>query len=210
MTDRKPAAERRLMNKAVHYLGRYTASRQRLREVLRRFAVRKLDSHDKEEKARSVAASQADEIAQICHSEFIRAYPKATRAIEVVVDDCVRLGYVDDTAFALSKARSKRRGGRSALAIRRSLQEHAIDADLVDEVLAAADEDTSDGELVAALRHAARRRLGPYATRPGDETTRQRHLASLARAGFSLGIARQVLDLEDVDAAERLVGELHC
>jgi regulatory protein len=183
MTDRKPAAERRLMNKAVHYLGRYTASQQRLREVLRRFAVRKLDSHDKAEVA---------------------------RAIEMVVDDCVRLGYVDDTAFALSKARSKRRGGCSALAIRRSLQEHAIDADLVDEVLAAADEDTSDGELVAALRHAARRRLGPYATRPGDETTRQRHLASLARAGFSLGIARQVLDLEDVDAAERLVGELHC
>ena len=182
MTDRKPAAERRLMNKAVHYLGRYTASRQRLREVLRRFAMRKLDSHDKAE---------------------------VTRAIEVVVDDCARLGYVDDTAFALSKARSKRRGGRSALAIRRSLQEHSIDADLVDEALAAADEDTSDGELVAALRHAARRRLGPYATRPGDETTRQRHLASLARAGFSLGIARQVLDLEDVDAAERLVGELH-
>ena len=30
--ERGPA-ERRLMNKAVHYLGRYTASRQRLREV---------------------------------------------------------------------------------------------------------------------------------------------------------------------------------
>ena len=183
MTDRKPAAERRLMNKAVHYLGRYTASRQRLREVLRRFAFRKLDSHD------------ATEVA---------------RAIDTVVGDCVRLGYVNDTAFALAKARSKRRGGRSALAIRRSLQEHAIDADLVDEALAAADEDTNDGELAAALRHAARRRLGPYATRPGDETTRQRHLASLARAGFSLGIARQVLDLEDVDAAERLAGELRC
>ena len=183
MTDRKPPAERRLMNKAVHYLGRYTASRQRLREVLRRFAARKLESHDQAEVA---------------------------RALETVIDECVRLGYVDDTAFALAKARSKRRGGRSALAIRRSLQEHAIEADLVGEALAAADEDTSDGELAAALRHAARRRLGPYATRPGDETTRQRHLASLARAGFSLGIARQVLDLEDVDAAERLAGELRC
>ena len=39
--ERGPA-ERRLMNKAVHYLGRYTASRQRLREVLGRFADRKL------------------------------------------------------------------------------------------------------------------------------------------------------------------------
>jgi regulatory protein len=182
MTDRKPPAERRLMNKAVHYLGRYTASRQRLREVLRRFAARKLESHDQAEVA---------------------------RALETVIDECVRLGYVDDTAFALAKARIKRRGGRSALAIRRSLQEHAIDGELVDQALAAADENTSDGELVAALRHAARRRLGPYATREGDEATRQRHLASLARAGFTLGIARQVMDLEDAEAAEALVTTLH-
>ncbi len=34
--------ETRLMNKAVHYLGRYSASEQRLREVLSRFATRKL------------------------------------------------------------------------------------------------------------------------------------------------------------------------
>jgi regulatory protein len=181
MTDKKPPAERRLMNKAVHYLGRYTASQQRLREVLRRFAVRKLVSHDGADVA---------------------------RAIDTVVGECVRLGYVDDTAFALTKARSKRRGGRSALAIRRSLQEHAIDPDLVDEALAAADEESTDGELVAALRHAARRRLGPYATRQGDAATRQRHLASLARAGFTLGIARQVMDLEDADSAEQLVAEL--
>lgn len=182
MTDKKPAAERRLMNKAVHYLGRYTASRQRLREVLRRFAARKLDSHDSAE---------------------------VTRAIEAVIEDCVGLGYVDDSAFALAKARSKRRGGRSALAIRRSLQEHAIDPDLVDAALVAADEGSADGELAAALRHAARRRLGPYAGQPGDATTRRRHLASLARAGFTLAIARQVMDLADVDAAEALASVLH-
>ena len=181
MSDERPPAERRLMNKAIHYLGRYTASRQRLREVLRRFATRKLDSHDGAEVA---------------------------RALETVIEDCVRLGYVDDAAFALAKARGKRRGGRSALAIRRSLKEHAIDADLVDDALAAADEDLTDGELAAALRHAERRRIGPYATRPSDDATRQRHLASLARAGFTFGIARQVMDLEDVDAAEKLASAL--
>ncbi len=46
MTKDRPRAEQRLMNKAVHYLGRYSASRQRLREVLQRFAMRKLDSHE--------------------------------------------------------------------------------------------------------------------------------------------------------------------
>ena len=82
MTDSRSPAERRLMNKAVHYLGHYTASQQRLREVLVRFAERKLDAHD------------ADEVAV---------------ARERVISDCVRLGYVDDAAFALSQARSKRR-----------------------------------------------------------------------------------------------------
>ena len=180
-TEERPPAERRLMNKAVHYLGRYTASRQRLREVLKRFALRKLESHDPTE---------------------------VDRALEVVITDCVRLGYVDDTAFALSRARGKRRAGRSALAIRRSLQEHAIDPQLVNEALQAADEDMSDGELAAALRHAARRRIGPYARRDVDDAGRNRHLASFARAGFSLAIARQVMALEDADAAEELAEEL--
>ncbi len=90
MTDSRSPAERRLMNKAVHYLGRYTASQQRLREVLVRFAERKLGAHD------------ADDVAV---------------ARERVIGDCVRLGYVDDAAFALSHARGKRRAGRSGIAI---------------------------------------------------------------------------------------------
>lgn len=177
----RPAAQRRLMNKAVHYLGRYSASQQRLREVLGRFATRKLGHFEAEE---------------------IRD------AIAVVIADCVRLGYVDDAAFAVSQARSKRRGGRSALAIRRSLQQHAIDDELVAEALGRADEDLSDGELAAALRHAERRRLGPFHNGEVDDAKRQRHLASLARAGFSLGIARQIMDLEDRDAAENLAHQL--
>ena len=182
MADDNSPAKRRLMNKAVHYLGRYTASRQRLREVLGRFADRKLDAHD------------ADEVAT---------------AREQVIDDCIRLGYVDDASFALSQARGKRRAGRSGIAIRRALGQHAIDDEIVHAALAEADDGISDGELAAALRHAARRRLGPYArnsvTEPKD---RQRQLASFARAGFSLGLARQVMDLETADDADALADDL--
>ena len=177
----RPRAEQRLMNKAVHYLGRYTSSRQRLREVLQRFARRKLDHFEPAE---------------------------ISRAINAVITDCVRLGYVDDAAFAMTRARSKRRGGRSALAIRRSLAEHQIDDTLVDAALDAADETLADGELAAALRHAVRRRIGPYARVEPDDATRQRHLASLARAGFSLDIARQVMACEDADAADALADSL--
>ena len=146
MADDNSPAKRRLMNKAVHYLGRYTASRQRLREVLGRFADRKLDAHD------------ADEVAT---------------AREQVIDDCIRLGYVDDASFALSQARGKRRAGRSGFAIRRALGQHAIDDEIVHAALAEADEGISDGELAAALRHAARRRLGQGAAAPHDARQRQ-------------------------------------
>ena len=133
-TGDRPRAEQRLMNKAVHYLGRYTSSRQRLREVLQRFARRKLEHFEPAE---------------------------ISRAIDAVIAECLRLGYVDDAAFAMTRARSKRRGGRSALAIKRSLAEHQIDHLLVEAALVAADESLADGELAAALRHAARRRIGP-------------------------------------------------
>ena len=181
MTTDRSRAEQRLMNKAVHYLGRYSASRQRLREVLQRFAMRKLEAHEEAEVA---------------------------RAIDAVLDDCIRLGYVDDAAFALSRARSKRRSGGSALAIRRSLAEHAIGRDLADEALAAADESTSDGELAAALRLAARRRIGPYFTRESDNDTYRKQLASLARAGFSFATAKAVMALGSADEAEELAEAL--
>jgi len=181
MTQDRSRIEQRLMNKAVHYLGRYIASQQRLREVLQRFAMRKLEAFDEAE---------------------------VKRAIEAVVVDCVRLGYVDDAAFAMARARSKRRGGGSALAIRRSLAEHAINQNLVDEALAAADGTTRDGELAAALRLAARRRIGPYFRREQDEDTRRKHLASLARAGFAFATARTVIELDGPEVADALAESL--
>ena len=130
-----------------------------------------------------------------------------SRAINAVITDCVRLGYVDDAARH-DPCPIKTTGRRSALAIRRSLAEHQIDDTLVDAALDAADETLADGELAAALRHAVRRRIGPYARVEPDDATRQRHLASLARAGFSFDIARQVMAAEDADAADALADSL--
>ena len=43
-----------------------------------------------------------------------------------VIEKCQRLGYVDDVAFAASQARSQRRQGKSTMAIRRRLRQHAL------------------------------------------------------------------------------------
>mgnify|MGYP001345678312 CR=1 FL=1 len=81
----KASIETRLMHKAVDYLGRYASSQQRLRDVLGRFAARKLDQHD------------PDEIAA---------------AIDATMTRCQTLGYVNDDTFARSQVRGHRRQGR--------------------------------------------------------------------------------------------------
>ena len=170
----------RLMNKAVHYLGRYSASEQRLREVLSRFATRKLADIDPAEVA---------------------------GAMTRVVKKCQHLGYVDDVAFAASQARSQRRQGKSTMAIRQRLRQHALDDTAIAMALQAADANHQDAELAAAIHFARRRRLGPFFQGVADERTRHRHLGSLARAGFSMTICRAILDTNGIDDLEELEHE---
>ena len=176
----------RLMNKAMDYLGRYATSQHRLREVLGRFASRKLDKHD------------PDEIAA---------------AISATVTRCQMLGYLNDDIFAQNQARSHRQQGRSKLGIRQRLRQHRLDSTIIDAALDAADHCSGNGELLAAFRFARRRRLGPFDRQQyGDEkdcqALQQRHLGSLARAGFTMAVSRKVIGLEDRDAAEMMMDQL--
>ncbi len=168
------------MNKALHYLERYSASEQRLREVLNRFATRKLLDTD----PASVAS-----------------------AMTRVVEKCQRLGYVDDVTFAASQARSQRRQGKSTMAIRHRLRQHALDDAAIARALHNADTDQRDAELAAAIHFLRRRRLGPFFRGVADKKTLHRHMGSLARAGFSMSICRAVLDNDSIDALDKLERE---
>jgi regulatory protein len=165
------------MNKAVHYLGRYSASQQRLREVLGRFAKRKL------------VETPPEDIAN---------------AMNNVVATCVRLGYVDDVQFAALQARSQRRQGKSSLRIKQKLRVHALDSDAITTAIETADGGVSDGELAAAIQFARRRRLGPFFRGDVDDKTAHRHMGSLARAGYSMGICRTIINADDTDQLEKL------
>ena len=170
-----------LMNRAIDYLGRYSASRRRLGEVLGRHATRRLGDVD------------PDDIADV---------------IAQVVEECARYGYIDDAVFARTQARNRRRAGQSQLAIRRGLQLHDIGDDMASAALEDADAWTGDGELAAALRHAKKRRLGPYFTGKPDEDTYIKQLGSLARAGFSFDTATAVMLLDGPSEAEERLDEL--
>lgn len=153
-----------LRRAAMHYLERHAAPAVQLRRVLQRKVERSCRHHGLDP-----AAFQ--------------------EMVEEVVGACVASGLVDDRRFAEARAASLRRKGRSARAVSAGLAVKGVARELVAATVQATEED----EYAAARIAARRKRLGPWSS--GDRTAlRQKHIAALARAGFSPGIARAVVD----------------
>ena len=148
----------------MHYLHRYAASSSQLQRVLERKVERSCRHHGGEPR------------------EFSEMVAEAVAA-------CVRSGLVDDQRFAEARAQTLRRKGRSARAVTAGLAAKGI----AREIVAAALPDSEEDELAAARIAARRKRLGPW-SRTGSEPDRQKQLAALARAGFSMKSARAVID----------------
>ena len=112
--------------------------------------------------------------------------------LEGLAGRLVRLGYVDDRAFAMSKARSltsrgygERRVGQ-ALAIAGIGQEESAEARSLAEAEA----------VQSALRFARRRSIGPFAKTALDPRDRERALAAMVRAGHRFALARAIIELK--------------
>lgn len=153
------------------YLDRYGGPRARVRRTLERRTRRKgLDA----------AAAR----------EMVAAAMARLDALEIM----------DDAAFAASKARALRGRGLSRRAALARLRQSGLDGELATEALAALDADRDDPERDAAERYAQRRRLGPWRPDPDRRAERRdRDVAAMARAGFSVRIAIAVVDGLDAD-----------
>jgi regulatory protein len=164
-------------NAAVHYLGRFSASTKNLRRVLNNRVLRA---------KRRGAEVPAD----------------IDATIDAIIAKLMKLQLVDDGTFANQRTLSLRRRGGSTRQIRGKLKMAGISDEQIDKAVDAADAERGDedgkGELRAALRLAERRRLGPYRLKERKEY-RQRDMAALARAGFSIDVVRKVTDAADVD-----------
>jgi regulatory protein len=149
---------------ALAYLERFSSSAENLRRVLRR----------KVEKRCRLRGEEPDEF-----------YPM----IDEVVAKSLRSDLIDDARYAETRVASLRRRGGSARAIRAKLAVKGVDRETITRAL----EGEEDDEIAAAHALARRRKLGPY--RPGERAPyREKDLASLARAGFSFAVAREVID----------------
>lgn len=153
-----------LQRAAMHYLERYAAPAAQLRRVLTRKVVLSCRHHGQE--------------------------PAAFDAmLDEVVARCVASGLVDDRRFAEARAATLRRKGRSSRSVAASLSAKGVSRDLAAQASGASAEE----ELAAAHRTARRKRLGPW-SRGDRAAARQKDLATMARAGFTMTIARAVID----------------
>ena len=180
---RPPAITDSVLEKsALYYLERYAASSGQLRRVLLRRIKR----------------------AEMLGVDEVLA-EGARRHIETLISRFLASGILDDRRFAETQAQSLQRRGNSRQRIRQRLAAKGVERAFVENALETIEPEGETSELAAACVLARRRRLGPYRTAGTRGDFRRRDLATLARAGFSLAVARQVLAALNPEARERLM-----
>ncbi|GAN68006.1 RecX family transcriptional regulator [Acetobacter orleanensis] len=149
-----PPPDRKILREAaLAHLARFATTRQGLEQVLLRRIARW------ERSALKAGVEQDD----------VRAKAAALRpVVEAVAEEMIRLGAVDDAAFAQARARRLVRSGRSGRAVQAHLAARGVEADVREAALQEVVEGFSpaDVELSSALVLARKRRLGPFAGAP--------------------------------------------
>ena len=152
---RKPLDPDALNRLALHYVGRYATTCAKLATYLRRKVQERGWAED----------SPAD--------------------IDAVVARCAALGYVDDRAFAETRAASLARRGYGMRRIGAVLQFAGIARDIAADVMP--DDAVA---LKAAETYARRKRIGAYGPVISDPKLRQRQFSAMLRAGHSFDLAK--------------------
>ena len=81
------------------------------------------------------------------------------------------------------------------------LRKKGVAADVAESAVDTLSQETAAPDRIAAVRHARRRRLGPFRASDRPEY-RERDLAAMARAGFDYQTARLVIDASDPEEME--------
>lgn len=116
------------------------------------------------------------------------AAPPDTQAI---ADRLAGIGYIDDAAFALAKARALTGRGFGARRVGQALYAAGIGDEDGTEARALAQEE----RVEAAVRMARRKRYGPFADQVLDPIQREKAIAAMVRAGHGFGLSRALVDL---------------
>lgn len=153
----KPLNPAKLRDLALHYVGRYATSRAKLATYL----TRKI-----RERGWVEGAKDPD--------------------IEALIEDFDRLGYVDDVAYAASRARALTSRGFGARRVNEDLRAKGItETDSSD-----AREESENARWQSAERFAQRKRIGPFASGQAPPELQHKQFQAFLRAGHSFDIAK--------------------
>lgn len=174
MKQPRKATPKSLENAAIHYLERFSTSRANLKRVLMNRVARSAKAHGTDPN-------------------------EGLGWIETLLDKLEGLGYLNDKAYAETKAESMNRRGKPTNQVRWALKLKGVDQDTAEGALSKlSDETEGEPDRAAALSYARKKRLGPF--RPPDlrEEHRAKDIQTLARAGFGWDLAREIIDGDGV------------
>lgn len=158
---RPPLTSQKLEELALHYVGRFATSRSKFVAYLNR-------------KVRERGWSG-----------------EARPDFDGVAERLCRLGYVDDAAFAVSKARALTGRGYGARRVGQALHAAGISEEDGSDA-----RDFADAERVdAAIKLARRRRFGPFASDLLDPKGREKAIAAMIRAGHGFALSRAIVEM---------------
>lgn len=167
-----PLNDSKLQELALSYVGRFATTRAKLRAYLARKVRERGWSGEREPDL----AAMADRFAS--------------------------QGYIDDAAYALSKAQGLTGRGYGKRRVAEKLRVAGVEEGDTEAALGHAEAEA----VAAALRFAERRRLGPFSReRLVDRGEREKAIAAMVRAGHPFGLARAIVGMEPgapVDADE--------
>ncbi len=173
-----------LHNAGLYYLQRFAASSGQFRRVMQR----KIDNS-------------------------CRAYPEQNaeecrKLLDTLIETFLRSGLLNDEMYATGAIRSLRQRGLSTRAIMARMTVKGVPAALIQKTLQEIDGSAEgNANLIAAVRHARRRRIGPFLPpdKQVDDQTRNKHMSAMARAGYDFETARRVLAMGKDEAEDLIV-----
>jgi regulatory protein len=186
----KKITETYLRNYGLFYLGRFASSVENFRKIMRRRIDNSCRFHKEQDRS------------------------ACNEMLERVIADFMRSGLLNDDVYARGLTNSLRRRGLSGKSVLMKLGQRGIANAAAKTALAEWDRDNAatdgtDSDLIAALRTARKKRIGPFASALREtldpEKKKQRSLAALARAGFEYDLCLKIMGMSAEDAEEMLL-----
>ncbi|MDC0472442.1 recombination regulator RecX [Pelagibacteraceae bacterium] len=121
---------------------------------------------------------------------------EVTEIIDEIISNLEKNSLINDALYSDSKARMFLRRGYSLNKINQSLRNKGIEIEHIKKSIDKIKEDEIEPDFVSALKLCKRRRIGAVRPEANRELFYKKDMGILARGGFSFGLSKRVLDLD--------------